>query len=395
MGFGNTSYTNTIDALLNTQRNLLKNDYYFLSDKMPTPVTYFPINKEASTLDEGAKIEYDYYNDSPLWFDKILDFLLYGLESITATLENNDYGAETETIEGEAIVLPNTIIPIPGDHFLISYVTPHLLFRVISSTPDTLENGANFYKINYKLETSINEIKNIKNTYRYIPSNVGTNFKAIIRQESFDLLSSVYSIIDQLKEYYKSTFYSNRVQTFVYKFLEVRFYDPFMIEFIRDNNLMSSTENYIHLSHQTILNNKFPLLYNKSFMRALEKKDLAHIRKYIISARGSYINDQLSIFYSRPEHYFCIEYEGYHPELFPVPMFKQELIDHIESGELFDNEMSYYNIIIKYFHDIDITQEDIDYLLDIDYEDNEVLFYTIPCVIFCLEKIAESKMKTE
>lgn len=395
MGFENTIYANTIDSLISTQKQLLKNDYYFLSDKAPTPVIYYSINQEASTLDEGAKVEYDYFNDSPLWYDKILDFILYGIDNINTILTNNDYGAETESIEGEAYILPNTITPVPGDHFLISYLNQNLLFRVIDASPDTLDNGANFYKINYKLETAEKEITNIKNIYRYIATNIGTNYKAIIRQESFDLITSIDSIIDQLREYYKSIFYSNRVQTFIYKFLEVRFYDPFMIEFMIDHNIMSSTEDYIHLLHQTVLNARFPLLYNKSFMRALEKKDLANIRKYIIDGRGEYINDKLSIFYNRPENYFCITYDGYHPELFPVPLFKQELIDHIESGELFENDMSYYNIIIKYFWDIDITQEDIEYLLDIDYEDNEVLFYTIPCVIFCLKNMVENKLKTE
>lgn len=394
MGFGNTTYTNTIDALINAHKNLLNNNYYALSDKMPTPVTYFRLNKESSTLDEGSKTEYSYFSDSALWYDKILDFLLYGIETITATLVNDEYGAQTDTIEGEAFILPNTIVPIPGDHFIINHTKQDILFRVIDATPDTLENGANFYKINYKLETTQRKITNIKNIYRYIANNVGTDNKVIIRQESFDLIKSLSDIIERLQFYYKSTFYSNRVQTFIFKFLEVRFYDPFMIEFMITNDIMSSDSDYIHLMHQTVLNSKFPLLYDKSFMRALEKKDLSNIRRYIISGRGEYITDKMSTFYYRPENYFCMSYDCYHPELFPVTLFKQELIDNIESGELFDNELSYYNIIIKYFWNLDITQDDINYLFEIEYEDNEVLFYTIPCIIYCLKKIVESKLKT-
>ena len=53
---------------------------------------------------------------------------------------------------------------------------------------------------------------------------------------------------------------------------------------------------------------------------------------------------------------------------------------------------SVYNIIIKYFNNKMITQEDIDNLDYIDFSDNIVIFYAIPCVIYCIEKFIKSLM---
>ena len=57
--FTNTAYSETVNSLLGTMKDALKNNYYKYSDKQPTPVEYFHINKQASTLDEGSKLAYN------------------------------------------------------------------------------------------------------------------------------------------------------------------------------------------------------------------------------------------------------------------------------------------------------------------------------------------------
>ena len=43
-------------------------------------------------------------------------------------------------------------------------------------------------------------------------------------------------------------------------------------------------------------------------------------------------------------------------------------------------------------NDENITQEDIDNLEYIDFSDNIIIFYAIPCVIYCLERFVKSLM---
>ena len=97
-------------SLVESYKDRLKNPYYTQTDKKATIVTYYNINKAKSTLDEGLKIEYSRLGkDSPLRFNRIHNFFIYGLERISTQLESGDFGIVASDIEGEAIILPNTI----------------------------------------------------------------------------------------------------------------------------------------------------------------------------------------------------------------------------------------------------------------------------------------------
>ena len=64
--FSNTKYSDTMNSLLGTMKKAVKNNYYKYSDKAPTPVEYFHIDKDASTLDEGSRLAYNNLGeDSP------------------------------------------------------------------------------------------------------------------------------------------------------------------------------------------------------------------------------------------------------------------------------------------------------------------------------------------
>ena len=396
--FINAEYRDNIDGLVTGLKEIMNNPYYKWNDKSGTAVTYFNQNKEASTLDEASKLYYaDIGIDSPIKYNMIEDFIIYGIEQIAISMENGDYGPEASEISGEAIVLPNTIIPYVGDYFHVCYTKEKLLFRVIDVTPDTLENGSNIYKLQYKLDSSkldtIMEPENIEDKYNMIVNNLGTGFNPVIRHESYNMIKALDKVLLDLRTYYKSVFYKERVQTFVFLHNRQRFYDPFMIEFLRENNLLAGDESYIYLTQQIKLSPMFPMQYSKSFFKCLEDKDLERIRFYEHSAIAEYISDPLSIFQTRLEDYFEVKHI-WHPINFGIlPCFKDELIDAIEDCKLFEGCDSVYNIVIKYFHNKPITQEDIDNLKFIDFSDNITIFYAIPCVIYCLERFIKSLMQ--
>lgn len=397
--FINTEHRDNIDSLVTGLKDILKNPYYKWNDKSGTAVVYFNQNKEASTLDDSTKLYYaDIGLDSPIKYNMIEDFMLYGIEQIAISMENGEYGAEASEIAGEAIVLPNTIIPYPGDYFNIIYTEENLLFRVIDVTPDTLENGANIYKIQYKLESSqleeVLEDNNIEDKYNMIVNNIGTGFNTIIRHESYNLIKSLDQVLYNLRTYYKSVFYKERVQTFVFLHNGQRFYDPYMIEFLKENKILDGDEDYIYLCQQVKLSNLFPIKYNKTFFRCLETKDIKRLRFYEYRGSAEYISDPLSIFQTRLENYFEIKHEVSDTE-YGLPCFKDDLINAIEDNRLLNCNDSIYNIIIKYFHNIPIEQEDIDNLDYIDFSDNIMIFYAIPCIIYCIERFVKSLLKTE
>lgn len=397
--FINTEHRENIDGLVSGLKEIIKNPYYKWNDKTGTAVIYFNQNKEASTLDEASKLYYaDIGIDSPIKYNMIEDFMLYGIEQIAISMENGDFGPEASEISGEAIVLPNTIIPYVGDYFNIIYTEEKLLFRVIDTTPDTLENGANIYKIQYKLESSqledVIESENIEDKYNMVVNNIGTGFNSIIRHESYNLIKALDQVLFDLRTYYKSVFYKQRVQTFVFLHNGQRFYDPFMIEFLKENKILDGDEDYIYLTQQVQLSPLFPMQYAKSFFKCLEDKDLVRLRWYHHNGVAEYIDDKLSIFQTRLENYFQVKYQEEDINFGILPCFKDELISAIEENELLSGCDSLYNIIIKYFYNKPITQEDVDNLKYIDFSDNIVIFYAIPCVIYCIERFVKSLLKS-
>lgn len=398
--FINTEHRDNIDGLVSGLKEIMNNPYYKWNDKSGTAVVYFNQNKEASTLDQASKLYYaDIGIDSPIKYNMIEDFMIYGIEQIAITMENGDYGPEASEISGEAIILPNTIIPYPGDYFNIIYTEEELLFRVIDVTPDTLENGSNIYKIQYKLESSrleeTIESENIEDKYNMVVNNLGTGFNPIIRHESYNMIKALDQVLFDLRTYYKSVFYKDRVQTFVFIHNGQRFYDPFMIEFLMDNKILDGSESYIYLTHQTQLSSVFPIHYSKSFFKCLEDKDLERIRYYEHNGIAEYISDPLSIFQTRLENYFEVKHRVSEVDFGIIPCFKDELISAIEDDKLLCGNDSVYNIIIKFFNKRAINQEDIDNLKFIDFSDNITIFYAIPCVIYCIERFVKSLMKAE
>lgn len=402
MAFSNTSYSETVTSLLGNMNKFVKNDYYKFSDKPPTPVEYFHINKHASTLDEGSKLAFtDIGKDSPLRFNLVHDFMLYGIDSpISISYQSDEYGLESSSIEGDAYALPNTIRPIPGDIFIISYMKETIIFTIIESSPDTLEDGSNMWKITYKSRpTSSVEIsqlyRQVVGEYKFIIDNIGTEYNCILKTDVVDFVKLVDTKIKLLKSYFKRLFYNKRVQTFTFKYLNDYFYDPYLIEFIRRNKVLEGDEEYVYVAHQTHLDTLFPMLYNNTIFRCLETKDYSHIQAYPHRGVGKLITGANNIFYNRIEDYWEIYYD-YNPgyeALRKIPCFMDEFISHVEDGELLEANITFYNIIIKYFYGDSIDIFDIDELDKIQYQDNSILFYALPCLIYCLENSMKELIK--
>ena len=127
--FSNTKYSDTMNSLLGTMKKAVKNNYYKYSDKAPTPVEYFHIDKDASTLDEGSRLAYNNVGeDSPFLYNRIPNMIILGIDQMSMQYTNDEYGVKSEPIEGEGIILPDIIIPYEDDQFIISYDKNQIIF---------------------------------------------------------------------------------------------------------------------------------------------------------------------------------------------------------------------------------------------------------------------------
>ena len=397
--FTNTTYNDVVGSLLQAQQNAISNNYYKYSDKPPTPVEYFHINKEASSLDEASKLAFNNVgSDSPFKYNLIHNMMLYGFEQFQIQYSNEDFGTESAAIEGDVIVLPNTIEPYPDDQFCIEYLKKQIVFKVVHVEPDTLEDGSNVYKITYRSSTSKIESlqKQVIEEFNFLINNVGTELNPIIKSRSVEFGKQIEDTTSLLKQYYKRLFYNKRVQTFTYKFLEQNFYDPYMVEFIRKNNILDGDGEYIFVQHQTQLEPMFPMIYSKSIFSCIEKKDPVHVNSYKYDAIGQLITNDFTIFYNRMEDYWEVKYD--YPQGYEfaqlIPCFHTVFINHVSEEKLIESKKySFYNIIIKYLYNMDISIDDIKELDNIAFDNCPLLFYAIPCIIYCLERYLDKLIR--
>lgn len=395
--FINTKHKKVLESLIEGFKEQLNNPYYLYQDKKPNVTTYYNQDVHASTLDEGSKLQYSPLGgDSPTKYNRIEELYLYGIERIVTNIDNGEWGLEADSIEGEAIVLPNTIVPIANDYFTINHVDKKLLFKVLSVTSDTIENGANFYKIQYKLDQLTDEkiLEQVSNNYTMIVNNVGTQFKSIIRKNDYDFIDKVEDTLIRLKTYYNNLFYSSRVQTYILIYRDTHFYDPYLIEFLKRNSILEGTDEYIFITHQTALQHTFCLDYDRTFFRYVEIPDRKSTP--LIYSQGRYIDDVFSIFECRKEEYFKLEYilPNIDMSKYMLNSFNEELYSNIKSNiKYYEEKDLYKNIIIKYFNNEEIKADDIVSLEYIQYDSNIELFYNIPIIIYIIENMVKKLLR--
>ena len=404
-GLLNVTHTQMTQSIIDFQMDLLKNPSFLCSDKKGLPVDYYNHHTTQSQLDKALKIPYANIGpESPLRFNLIHNMYVYGIDRITLQLENGEMGIEGSEITGEVIILPNTIVPYPGDYFSINMTKKKYLFQIRHVTPDTLENGANYYKAEYKLEYLSDDrlVPLVVKEFNFVSGNIGTNYSPVLSNTGYNLAKILDDTAVLLKQYFHGLFYNNKVQTYTFVYLyEVctngmnssYFYDPYLIEFIIKNKILANSgDRYDYIDHKTFPRSDFPIKYSKSLWRVIETKDKNSINSCIVSSPGIYIDDPATIFSTRYENYFEMTYENPDPvadrwssRLSLIPM---QVIGHINEAQLFTNDspLAKYNLLIKYFNDMEINSHDMDPLQRINsYSNDKDTFYLIPIIIFILE----------
>lgn len=394
----NTVYHESVEKVTELYNDLVNNPFYTLNDKKPTICTYYNINKDYSSLDSGSKLYMDNIgSESPLRYNRIYDFIIYGFNKIEINNDNGDFGLETDKIEGDCYILPNLIVPTEGDYFEVSHIKDSTwLFIVKDVQQDTLQNGSNAYKVSYRLEYEDNiDIQDrIVYNFRMIDYKDGTNISKIIRCEDFDIAKLMDDKAVMLKQYYQDLFYNDKVQTFIYlDSTEYRTYDPYMIEFlIRNKILDNGTDSYIHVDHKLFTPRTFFLDYNNTIFMIFERNKKENILTCIYSNYLQKITSFGTSFAARYEDYFKTEYKEDIKPGFNTPCIDEDLLYHISEGRLYEENI-WKNIIVKYFNKQNITDDEVKDIDNINFVFAKEAFYIIPFLIFCLERAVENVIK--
>ncbi len=417
-----TAYTQMVSQAAETMKGLLDNPYYLYTDKKASVCTYYNLNTTMTTLDEATRGNYSEISpNSPLRFNKIKNFLVYGITKIEPNLDIGEFGLESSDITGECIVLPKTIIPYPGDYFYLDQLDKPYLFKVTAVNPNTLDTGATMYRCNYTLISSDGLKKIEPQVVKVLEFNLntsgenGSNMAAsLIEEDAYTEAVTLQDYATTLKDYYISMFYDPKVQSFTYNYgltdewreingdphhlhlvnmqqapcspFGFKVYDPYLIEFIIRNKILSGASTYLYVTQQMFLPSTFAMDYDKTIFASLEDKEIG---KHYGRSTGNLLyigrEQKLSLLYAYQTAYYSMEYSKLNAQFFYINIFDDpDFANKIKNKTYTTHELK--NLIVKYFNNENITVEDLEKLKHIDYMDNKEFFYGIPFAIFCIEQ---------
>ena len=370
-------------------------------DKSPTFVTYYHINNHESTADGGFRdIEDIISHRSPLRFQKIENFPLYGIDQIIPNLTESEEGLNTD-FSDDAVLLPNTIKPFPNDFFMLETSKGKFLFRVTEIQYDNIRPD-NFYKITYRFEylddDKVEKIdEQVHDKFTCILENIGTENQCLIENEALTQLTLIDALYNDMVETYFSIFYNKRYNCFLGETGDgYKLFDPLQSVFFNKHKLLVKKSNYstIVLS-EGFEDNKRKIKYERSIYRFFERRDVSLINGFwynkmpgIFKKDSSFSrwNDQSIIIMDNPQNA-----ENYKDSIRLLPT---ELVNQIRLNGPTDS--IYVELMQKFIRKEDISIYDIPLTLNeelLKLDGNEEVYFFTPLLMYIIYTIVNHYLK--
>lgn len=333
----------------------MNSQYSRFLDRTPTYVTYYNISNNSSTVDNGFQnVEEFVGSNSPIRFNKVDNFPIYGIEQIALELTDEEEGLNI-SFDSDAIILPNTIEPRPGDFFVINHLKINVQFMVTEIKYDTIKSN-NFYKVSYTLKnlSSVEELESqVDETFKCIATNIGTEDKCIIKEEDFYKLTQLEEYISQLIARYKLFFYSEKYNMFVIPHENGLLHDPYLSLFLHRNNVFNSRTDYNTIIPTIVADERtLEIFYELSMFRSIEKCQKPKITTYNIITD----NDQCSPMSYYGTHGYITTFPGSR-EYLPEEFFTNIESAVVDTGVYCNDLISMYlNELITSINQIDLEK---------------------------------------
>lgn len=283
------------------QSSRIASQYSRFLDSSPTYVTYYNVSNIESTVDYGFKnVEKVLGDTSPLRFNKVNNLPIYGIESLSPSLEDGEEGLNV-SMDSNAILLPNTVKPRPNDFFIIDYLGKDYIFMVTNISFDGLYDDG-YYNISYTLKYINGEkLKDLErqtvDTFTCYVDNIGTEDKVLIRTQDVEILNQLNKITTEISRYYLILFYDKKYNSLLLNRPDgTRLYDRLLTHFVNKNKVFFNRSDYetIHLTVEDP-HRLLHVEYHNSIYRAIEQADPDLVNQMFYGL--GYANDLQSIFF--------------------------------------------------------------------------------------------------
>lgn len=380
--------------------NRLKSQLVRFLDRTPTYTTYYHISNNETTVDSGYQdIESLLGSRSAFRYQKIKEFPIYGIETIIPQLQSDDQGLDTN-YESDAVLLPNTIKPLPNDFFVINTIADKYIFRVTGIDFDNIRPD-NFYKISYRLEFINDQLLDIlegkvKENFSCVLENIGSENNCIILDEYLDQLKKIELMYADMVNNYMCRYYNERYNCFLGIDEEGRkLYDPLQVEFINRHELLKYKNSYDTISLSDEINDpKRQSKYERSFYRYFEKLDNRMLEEFKYELYPARYRKETCFARWYDNDVFIVDVPISNNSKSARELFSHEFVKKIRSNEVSDN--LYVEFIRKFIHGEITSIYDIDLSLSeqILYSyDSEELFFITPILLYMIKTITEAFLK--
>lgn len=337
--------------------------------------TYFSQSQKDITVDRGTKsIDELFGRMSPLRFNMIYDMPINGFGQ--ANPENTDeLQVEDINVDGEATIIPGTVVPKVMDFFMINHLKMIAIFEVTDVVYDSMKvNG--FYKIRYRLHSTSDEtVENLKRqvtgTFHCDLNAIGSDVNPIIKEENFIKRGQIIQMVNHMIDLYKAMYYNERHNCFLFYDQQsgLNWFDMCGNEFMAKHGIMNAENSTrVVVLNKKIRDPNLPEYYANSVYSWLELgAPLRLLQKfpYILNYSDSYLDSSFNLWgegdtqIMQPVH--LSESKG---NLQGLTVFDEITFSALSNPDLEPIANEFERLIWKYIHKGDsLSLEDVSLLM--------------------------------
>ena len=327
------------DKIIKDIDSKLDNPKYsrYITNGPATFVTYYNINNAESTVDSGLYTTESMYGGkekSPIRFTEIKKFPLYELQKIQIQKAEEEYGTQV-SYDGTATILPATIMPMPGDAFLLQNSSHQTMLMQITDFEYNTVKSKTYYSITFRLKYTGEEYleglnSQVSRRTTFVPDGSGSAGE-VIQDDTIAKMSTLSKTFEMVKNTFMRSFYVEQFNSFVCQdrvFSEptkepgdiavnskpTHIYDRLMNGFIQKNNYFNDKKSYktLYLTNEDECPD-YELDYADSIWYCLETQSIETIQGYYKAQLINYTDMHSSIFnfYDRQQVLFVRTVEPY------------------------------------------------------------------------------------
>ena len=233
------------------------NEYAKYLQSAPNFVTYYSRDQEHSTENSGlGDVEEIIGDRSPLRYNRVNNIPLYMVEDAAPELMTDGVLGLGYNVESTAVIIPNTVIPVPNDVFIFSYweqdKNQKVLFRVTNVTTTAVDSNA-YYQINFQstpYDFKILEERQLVDRYEVIYDHIASGKPAIVVEKDYILAEEVGKVFDQVAEIYIEDYYSPTLNFFLHDSVDetgkdITYFDRTLHEFLREQKFFINSKTLV------------------------------------------------------------------------------------------------------------------------------------------------------